>query len=73
MPVTNRSLTGKMAGVLEKPVILPPVPGPALRLLLGEFSSTLLTGQRVVPTKLLEAGYDFHFPALTPALQDLLF
>ena len=72
MPVTNRSLTGKLGGVMEKSVRFPPVPSLFLRGALGEFSSVLLQGQRAVPSKLLEAGYDFLFPALTPALQDLL-
>jgi len=73
IPVTNRSLTGKLGGVMEKPAIFPPVPSFVLRGALGEFSSVLLQGQRVVPSKLLEAGYDFLYPALTPALQDLLY
>ncbi len=72
-PVTNRSLTGKLSGVLDKPVLLPPVPAWVLRMILGEFSTLLLQGQRAVPEKLIEAGYEFHYPGLTPALQDLLF
>ena len=49
-----------------------PVPGAALRLALGEMSGLLLTGQRAVPKKLLEAGYEFHYPEAESALQDIL-
>ena len=45
-----------------------PVPGFALKLLLGEMAGMLLTGQKAVPKKLEEAGYRFQYPALGPAL-----
>ncbi len=73
VPITNRSLTGKLGGVMGKPALLPPVPSFALRMVLGEFSSVLINGQRVIPAKLLDEGYEFRFPTFTPALQDLLF
>ncbi|MGH9032771.1 MAG: DUF1731 domain-containing protein [Acidimicrobiia bacterium] len=34
--------------------------------------SLLLTGQRVVPRRLLDTGYRFEHPALEPALRALL-
>jgi NAD dependent epimerase/dehydratase family enzyme len=43
-----------------------------LRLLLGEMAEMLLTGQRVLPTRLLAAGYTFRFPTAEAALADLL-
>jgi NAD dependent epimerase/dehydratase family enzyme len=43
-----------------------------LRLVLGEMSTLVLDGQRVLPTRLLAAGYRFQFPALRPALEDLI-
>jgi hypothetical protein len=50
-----------------------PVPGFALKILLGEMAeSLLLGGQKIVPAKLLEAGYKFHFPKLDEALQNIL-
>ncbi len=51
-----------------------PVPGLALKVLLGGqmAEELLLWGQRVVPKKLLEAGYQFKFPKLDEALRDIV-
>jgi hypothetical protein len=32
----------------------------------------VLTGQRIIPQKLLQAGFKFQYPALADALEDLL-
>lgn len=71
-PVTNRELTQTLGEVLGKPTFMPGVPGAVMSLLLGEFGSVLLKGQRVVPKKLLDAGFRFSFPDLRSALKDLL-
>jgi hypothetical protein len=70
-PLTNRDFTRALAKALGKPAFLP-VPGFALRLVLGEFGSVLLTGQRVVPRALAKAGFGFRFPTVDQALADLL-
>ena len=44
------------------------VPGPLLRLGLGEASTELLSSTRVTPKRLVEAGYKFRYPALSAAL-----
>lgn len=71
-PVTNRELTKTLGEVLGKPTFMPAVPGFVMSLVLGEFGSVLLKGQRVVPRRLLEAGFRFSFPDLRSALKDLL-
>lgn len=71
-PVCNREFTEALAKALKKWVILPAVPAFVLRTLLGEFGSVLVDGQRVVPKRLLEAGYCFRFPTLEEALRDLV-
>jgi len=49
------------------------VPGFVLRVLLGEMAGPLLLGgQKVVPKKLIEAGFQFRFPTVAAALQDIL-
>ncbi|MDR3574056.1 MAG: TIGR01777 family oxidoreductase [Anaerolineaceae bacterium] len=63
---------GKTLGkVLQRPYWLP-VPAFGLKLLLGEMSKIILEGQRAVPVRLQELGYQFHFTQLEPALKDLL-
>jgi len=57
--------------VLRRPSLLP-TPAVALRLALGEMAEVVLASQRVVPRKALDLGYAFRFPALGPALRDLL-
>ena len=49
-----------------------PVPGPVLKLAVGEFADVLLGGQKLLPKKLLEAGFNFRFPDSDGALADLL-
>ncbi len=43
-----------------------------MHLLLGEMSTLLLGGQRIVPRRLLDAGFEFRFPELKEALADVL-
>ena len=71
-PVTNREFTNSLSRTLRRPAWFT-VPGPALRLALGEMAETLLLeGQRVVPRKALELSFEFRFPKLQPALKQLL-
>jgi len=49
-----------------------PVPAAPLRILLGEFATALLEGQRAVPRKLLASGFRFRFEDVDSALRDVL-
>ncbi|MFM5463929.1 TIGR01777 family oxidoreductase [Aeromonas simiae] len=70
-PVSNRAFSKTLAAILHRPHLLS-VPAPLLRLVMGEASDLLLTGQTVVPTRLLEAGFHFDYPHLPEALSSLL-
>ncbi len=70
-PVTNAELSRALGRALHRPAVLP-VPGAAVRALYGEMATIVLTGQRVLPARLLELGYEFRFPELEPALRDVL-
>jgi hypothetical protein len=70
-PATNAAFTTTLARVLRRPAVLP-VPGIALRVVLGELSQALLEGQRAVPSRAEALGFRFAWPALEPALRDLL-
>lgn len=71
-PVTNREFTKALGRALGKPTFLPAVPGFVIRMMKGEFGTVLLKGQRVVPKKLIDAGFSFQFPAVEEALTHLV-
>lgn len=62
---------GKTIGsVLHRPHWIP-VPSFAMKIVLGKKSALVLEGQHVLPEKLLSYGFNFHFPTLESALNDL--
>lgn len=56
--------------VLKRPVWFH-IPASPVRALAGEMAELFFDGQRVVPSRLTEAGYTFRFPTLDAALRDL--
>lgn len=71
-PVTNRAFSKALGKALGRPAIVP-VPGVTLDLMYGkEFGQVLRGGQRVLPRRALDLGYEFKHPELDEALEDLL-
>ncbi len=70
-PVTQAGFGHAIAQVLRRPYWFP-APAFAMRLALGEMSTLVLDGQRVVPKRLTEAGFKFKDEQLEPALQSIL-
>lgn len=66
-PVTNAEFTTALAKVLGRPSLFT-LPAPVLRAALGEVASELLASVRVVPTRLLQAGFTFRDPDIAAAL-----
>ncbi len=71
-PVDNIEFTRTLAGVLKRPAIFP-VPVFVLRLLFGEGASILLEGQKAVPDKLKQYGFDFKYIELEQALKRVFY
>jgi uncharacterized protein (TIGR01777 family) len=71
-PITNKVLLKTMAKILHRPFWLPNIPAFLLRLVLGEMSVLVLTGNRVSSDKILKAGFKFQYPQLEPALRHIL-
>ncbi len=68
-PVTNAELTAALHAAFRRPDF--PwlrVPAPLLKLALGEMSSELLNSARVLPERLLDAGFEFSYPTVGGAL-----
>lgn len=70
--VTNEHFTKKIAEVIGKPLFMPNVPGFILKLMFGELADALLEGSRTSSEKIREIGFQFEFPDLKGALEDLL-
>ena len=71
-PVTNAEFARTLGRVLRRPASLP-MPGFALRLLMGEMADALLlSGQRVTPHRALTLGFRFGYDRLDAALAALL-
>jgi uncharacterized protein len=69
-PVQMKEFGKKVAAVLNRPHWLP-LPSFALKILLGEMSLLVLEGQRVLPETLLSHGFEFHYPQLLPAIENI--
>jgi uncharacterized protein (TIGR01777 family) len=70
-PKRMRAVGETIGEVMNRPHWLP-VPGIAMRAALGEMSSLLLEGQRVLPEKAVQLGYSFRYPELKAALASIL-
>jgi hypothetical protein len=69
--VTNKAFARALGRVLRRPAFLP-TPALVLRLMFGDGAQIILTGQRAAPKRAQELGYQFQFPTLKEALEDLL-
>ena len=70
-PATNREFARALGRALRRPSLLP-VPGFALRLMLGEMAGpVLLTGQRAVPARARSMGFHFRYPTIDQAFRGI--
>lgn len=70
-PVTNAEFARALGKVLNRPSLVP-APAFMVKLVLGEFAEVVLGGQKVLPRKLLEAGFTFEYPTIDAALRHQL-
>ena len=72
VPVSNADFTHALGHALGRPTIVP-VPQTAIHLMFGEMGEqTILASQRVVPTRLLGAGFSFHHETIDAGLRSAL-
>lgn len=71
-PVDNTQLTKAIAKTLNKPLFLPNVPKFVLSFALGEMHELLFSSQYVSSKKLQQEGFEFNYPTIESALQNLL-
>lgn len=70
-PLTNGEFGRTIGKVINRPHYFR-IPGFVMRLAFGEVATMVLEGQKVIPQKLLDRGFEFKFPRLEEALKDLL-
>jgi uncharacterized protein (TIGR01777 family) len=68
-PVTMKTFATALGRALHRPGFTP-APTAALKLLLGEMSTLVLDGQRVLPKRAQELGFTFRFTDVETALKD---
>lgn len=69
---TNFEFTKELGRTLKRPTVFP-VPGFFLDAFLGSERAVILTqGQKVVPKRTLESGFEFKYPDLTAALKEIV-
>jgi uncharacterized protein len=71
-PVTNREFSRTLGRVLRRPAVMP-VPKLAVAVMRGgELADTVAGGQRVIPRRALDLGFEFRYRELEPALRAAL-
>lgn len=70
-PVRYRELSNALGRAMGRPSFMR-TPAFVLRLVMGELGDVLLSSQRAVPHRLLDAGYKFQFTDIDSALKNLL-
>jgi uncharacterized protein (TIGR01777 family) len=71
VPVTNREFSKSLGRTLGRPAIFP-IPVFMLRLRFGQVAEVIASGQRVLPMRTQELGYQFQHASIDGALAALL-
>jgi uncharacterized protein (TIGR01777 family) len=70
-PVTNREFAASIGQALRRPVLLR-TPGALLRALYGEMAHLYITGQKVIPARHLQMGFEYRYPDIGSAVAEAL-
>ncbi len=70
-PVRNADFANVLAKALGRPCRVR-LPRAAMELLIGEQATLLCDGQRALPRRLQETGYEYHYPTISRAVQSLI-
>lgn len=70
-PVRMSEFSKTLGQVLNRPSWLP-VPSFALEVLLGDGAKVVLEGQQVLPKRTIESGFQYEYPNVKKALENLL-
>ncbi len=71
-PLTNKALTKQLVDALGKRAIVIPAPKAALRMGMGEMADVVLNSNKIFPTRMEAAGFEFAFREFKGAVKDLV-
>ncbi|MDY0220647.1 MAG: TIGR01777 family oxidoreductase [Desulfobacterium sp.] len=69
--VRQRDFAASLGRALNRPAFMP-APSWAIRLIMGEMADAILASARAVPEGLVKAGFEFEFPGIDQALDDIV-
>jgi uncharacterized protein len=70
-PISNQELTTAIAKTLKKPLWLPNIPEFLMKLILGEMAYLLFSSKKLSAKKIEDSGFQFQFPKIDKAIDDL--
>jgi uncharacterized protein (TIGR01777 family) len=70
-PATNKEFSKTLGRVMNRPTFFV-IPEFLIRLVLGEIADVIVEGQRVIPDQLQKFGFEFQYPELYEALEDVI-
>lgn len=70
-PVTNREMAKSLGEAMGRPSAIP-VPSFAVKSAFGEMSDVVLKGQRVLPKHIEDMGFEFRYPSIEEAFDELV-
>ncbi|HAP35510.1 MAG TPA: TIGR01777 family protein [Bacteroidetes bacterium] len=70
-PISMNDFSAIFGKIIHRPSWIP-APNFALQILYGEGAKVILSGQKAIPEKLLAAGYQFSYPELKTAMNNIL-
>jgi len=69
--ITNQEFSTALAHALNRPAILR-IPSFGIKKLFGESAYLVLEGQKVIPKRTLESGFEFKYPTINNALKEIV-
>lgn len=70
VPLCQKDFAKALGRALNRPAFVP-APGPIVRLVMGELGASLLQGQRALPQGLDGLGFEFLYPEVSMALEQI--
>jgi uncharacterized protein (TIGR01777 family) len=71
-PISSRLFTLEISKVLNKKILLPPIPSFLIKIITGSMSELFLFSQNVSSKKIIVEGFNFQYKSISSALNNLL-